>query len=178
MDRGRASAVAWGVVLILLGVLFLGFQMFGLPGWISPESSWPLIVIGVGLVFMTMAVVARTPGLAIPACIVGGIGVILYYQNLTGDWESWSYIWSLIPGFVGVGIILAGLLARKPGGSIVPGLWLVGISGLLFVVFGAFLGPFGRLAGLVRYWPVLLIIVGGLLLVKYAIRPTSRPPRE
>ena len=37
------------------------------------------------------------PGMLVPACIVGGIGGMLYWQNLTGDWASWSYSWSLIP---------------------------------------------------------------------------------
>ncbi len=39
-----------------------------------------------------------------PSIIVGGIGGILAYQDYTGHWESWSYLWTLIPGFVGLGI--------------------------------------------------------------------------
>jgi hypothetical protein len=43
--------------------------------------------------------------MAVAACIIGGIGGILYWQSYTGDWASWAYVWTLIPGFSGIGII-------------------------------------------------------------------------
>jgi len=55
------------------------------------------------------------PALAVPATIISGIGAILYYQDTTGDWDSWTYVWALIPGFLGVGLLIAGVLAREGG---------------------------------------------------------------
>ena len=40
----------------------------------------------------------------VPASIVTGIGGLLYWQNATGRWESWSYAWALIVASVGVSI--------------------------------------------------------------------------
>jgi len=109
-----------------------------------------------------MAVVSKTPGLAVPACIVGGIGVLLYWQNSLGRWDTWSFAWTLIPGFVGFGVLLAGLLGDKPAENIRGGSTLLVISLALFLVFGSFLGGL-RLLG--AYWPVLLIVLGVLLLL-------------
>jgi len=146
-------------VLILLGVWFLVAQFVpGLQVWIS----WPLIVAGVGAFLLIIGLLTGVPGLAVPACIVGGIGGLLYWQNSTGNWESWAYAWTLIPGFVGVGIILSGLLGGEIRQALRGGGWMVLISLVLFTVFGSFFGALG-LAG--DYWPVLLIVLGLLILV-------------
>jgi hypothetical protein len=121
-----------------------------------------LIVIGVGALFLLGALVG-TPPLAVPGSVIAGIGGILYYQNVTGDWASWAYIWALIPGFAGIGTILMGLLT--PGGrrNVREGGRLVVISLVMFLIFGAFFGGLGRLG---QYWPVLLIGIGGWLILK------------
>jgi hypothetical protein len=164
MGAKRRSGLAGGVVLILLGALFLAVQLMpGLRLWVS----WPWMIIGVGILLLVIGAVTGVPAMAIPACIVGGIGGLLYYQNATGDWESWSYAWALIPGFVGVGIILSGLLEGRVRHAVRGGGWLVLISVVLFAVFGSFFGALG-LAG--RYWPALLILLGLLLLVGNLLR--------
>jgi hypothetical protein len=97
--------------------------------------------------------------MAVPASIIAGIGGILYYQNETGDFGSWSYMWALIPGFVGVGTILAGLLGENTRANLARGLNLVAISAVLFLVFGTF---FGDLAILGDYGVAILLILLGL----------------
>jgi hypothetical protein len=92
---------------------------------------------------------------------VGGIGGILAYQWFTGNWESWSFMWALIPGFVGLGIILMSLMGGE--GSVKDGATLVFISFILLAIFGSFFGAIG-MAG--KYWPVLLILLGVVLLVR------------
>ncbi len=174
MERRRSAGFAWGVILVLLGLVFLAGQALGLAAWLNLGNFWPLAVVGVGLLLLIVGVLGGTAGLAVPACVVGGVGLLLYYQNATGDWGSWAYTWALIPGFVGAGIILAGLLGGTLRQSLAGGIWLVCISGVLFAVFGSFLGPFGSLA-LVRYWPILLIIVGFVALVQ-ALGASGHPP--
>ena len=112
-----------------------------------------------GLFLFALGATMGEPGLAVPATIVSGIGGILAYQFYTNDWASWSYIWSLIPGFVGLGIILMSLLGGDA--SIKDGSTLLMISFILLAVFGSFFGALG-MAG--KYWPVLLILLGAFLL--------------
>lgn len=165
MDSQRRGGLIGGLLLVLLGGAFLAAQFVpAFQSWFRAEESWPLIIIGVGVVLLVLAVALRTPGLAIPGCIVGGIGGLLFYQNATGDWASWAYAWTLIPGFVGVGIFVAGLLEGQPLRSISVGLWMALISLAAFLVFGSFLG-LGKFGA---YWPVLLI-AGGLLVLGRAL---------
>ena len=160
MDRRRRSSLATGLVLILIGALIFATQF--VPGW-ETWFQWPLFIIGIGAVLLVIGLLTRVPALAVPACIVGGIGGLLYYQNATGDWDSWAYAWALIPGFVGVGTILAGLLGGRFRKPLREGGQLILISLVLFLAFGSFFGLIG-LGPLGQYWPVLLIALGVLIL--------------
>jgi hypothetical protein len=135
-DRARNSALRFGAVLIILGGLFLlaraAPDLFGPVG----ESSWPLIIVGVGILLLLIGAVTGAPGMAVPAAVVGGIGGLLYWQNATGNWQSWAYAWTLIPGFVGAGTLVAGLLEGKAQ-TVKGGLWLIVISLILFAIFNA-----------------------------------------
>ena len=164
MQRKVRSGIARGVVLILIGALLLVWQLVPeIRVWIDAESSWPLFVVVAGVLLLLIGLLTGASGMAVPACVVGGIGGILWYQNSTGDWESWAYAWALIPGFVGVGIIISGLLDANIRTSLREGIWPIVISAILFAVFGA---AFGGLGVLGDYWPVLLIVLGVLLLAR------------
>ena len=165
MDSRRRSSLAGGLVLVLLGVWFL------VAGWVPGLRvwfSWPLMIVGVGVLLLIVGLLTGVPGLAVPACIVGGIGGLLYWQNATGNWDSWAYAWTLIPGFVGVGTVLSGLFGGDLRQSLRGGGWLILISLVLFTIFGSFLGGL-RLLG--PYWPVLLILLGLLALGRSLFRP-------
>ena len=110
MRQNRTNLVL-GILLILFGGwLVVSRQVPAVQDWLDNNFTWPMWTIGAGLIIFFMGLLTGAPGMAIPASIVAGIGGILYYQNQTGDFGSWSYMWALIPGFVGVGTILAGLL--------------------------------------------------------------------
>jgi hypothetical protein len=106
----QKNSVALGIILILFGLFFLGREI--MPQYF-PQWDWPFTIIGLGGVFLLWAIFSGTGGLAVPGAILAGIGGIFYYQNLTGDWNSWSFIWALIPAFVGVGIIIGGIIDRN-----------------------------------------------------------------
>lgn len=165
MARRTRSSVIGGTLLILLGLFFLVLQMMPEQmAWLRLEVSWPLIVVGVGLFLLIFGLLVGAPGMAVPACVVGGIGALLYWQNATGNWDSWSYVWSLIPGFVGIGVILNGLLGgEKLRDSLEGGFWLILISLVMFAIFGSFLGGLTLFGS---YWPVLLIVLGLVVLVR------------
>ena len=168
MNRIDRSRVATALVLILLGVWFLLVQFVpALEGFAINDRTWPLIIIGLGILFALIGLVMWTPAFLVPACVIGGIGGLLFYQNSTGDWKSWAYAWTLIPGFVGVGVFLSSLLSGRLREAISGGVWLIFISGTLFVIFGSFLGG-PSLLGV--YWPVPIILFGVILLFQSIFR--------
>lgn len=161
MTDNRRS-LATGLILILVGAAFLVAQVA--PQyfeWFDTEDAWPLLIVAFGVLFLLMGILTGTPALAVPASIIGGIGGLLYWQNATGNWETWAYAWTLIPGFVGVGIILSGVLSGQTSHALREGGRTILVSAILFAIFGSFLG-----GGEMFEWvfPVAAIL-GGLLLL-------------
>ena len=167
MNRKTRSNWALGVVLIIVGGWFLALQIVpDLNDWFWAIFDWPFIIIGVGVLLLLFGLLAGTPGLSVPASIVAGIGGILAYQNATGNWESWAYIWTLIPGFVGIGVILSALFGDGGNEGFRSGLTLVFISAIMFLIFSSIMGanPLGV------WWPILLILLGVWLLIQPLFR--------
>lgn len=163
MSSSNRSRVVLGLLLVLLGIFLVAQQVYlPLKQIMQLDFTWPWIIIGVGGLLFLLGLLVRAPEMSVPACVVAGIGAILYYQNSTGDWGSWAYIWALIPGFVGVGILLARLLGGNAG-SYKEGLDSILISAVLFLIFASF---FGGLSLLGPYWPLLLIILGVYIMLR------------
>jgi hypothetical protein len=127
--------------------------------------------IGAGLLIFLIGLLTGAPGMSVPASIVAGIGGILYYQYVTDDYGSWSYMWTLIPGFVGVGTVLTGLLGENTRYNLSRGLNLVVISVVMFLVFATF---FGGISILGDYGvAVVLILLGVYILIRGFVRGGS-----
>ncbi|HJR80640.1 MAG TPA: hypothetical protein VJ821_11250 [Anaerolineales bacterium] len=158
--RQNRSSLILGILLILFGAwLVVTRQVPALQDWLDENFTWPLWTIGAGLLILLIGLITGAPGMAVPAAMITGIGGILYYQNQTDDFGSWAYMWTLIPGFVGIGTILAGLLGEDTRANISRGLNLVAISAVLFLVFGTFLGGLDILGD---YGAAVLLILLGL----------------
>lgn len=164
MDRRRRSSIAFALILILVGAWLMAVQFVpALQIFTITERSWLLIIVAFGAAWAVTALVTWTPGFLVPASIFFGIGGLLYYQNTTGNWASWAYVWTLIPGFVGVGVFFAELLQGRIRQAIVGGGWLVIISATMYLVFASFLGGPNWLG---PYWPLLIILLGVISLVQ------------
>ncbi len=101
ISRNKSSGTAY--LLIGLGALLLlapalGFSFFG--------TLWPLLVVlpGAGFLYAARNGGKNASGLAVPGAIVTGTGAILFYQNITGHWASWAYVWTLYPVFLGLAL--------------------------------------------------------------------------
>ena len=112
--RPNRSNLFLGLLLILIGGwMVVTRQVPSAQNWLDENFIWPMWVIGAGALVFLIGLITGNPGMAIPASIVAGIGGILYYQEVNQNYGSWSYMWTLITGFVGVGEILAGLLGDR-----------------------------------------------------------------
>ena len=169
--RGRRQSTVAGGLLVLIGAILLAGQLVRID---VGHYGWPFFVIVPGVVILFVALTARgaiSEGLAILGSIVTMTGLILLFQDATNHYESWAYVWALVfPGAIGLGMILYGLTARRPG-NLRAGTRLVGIALVLFLLGAAFFeGVIGiggyqldRTAGVVL--GVIIIAVGALLLV-------------
>lgn len=160
MNKQGRSQLALGVILILVGGWFLLNQtMPSFREFFEPYTQWPANMLLIGAGILVIGLVTGSPGLAVPASIVAGIGGIFYYQELTNSYDSWSYMWALIPGFIGLGTVLQGLLGESTAHNLKRGLNLMVVSAVLFLVFASFLGGLDILG---NYGPAVLLILLGL----------------
>jgi len=173
-SQRNPGALVGGSLLIIFGILALVgkiFQNYNFWG-----TFWPFFIIGVGLLFFVgmLAGGRSVSGLAIPGTIITTIGLMLFYQNITNHWESWSYGWTVILMSVGLGIFIMGLWGQNVTQR-AAGLRVLRIGLILFIVFGAFFEliftagrPFGLRsiifpAGLILLGLYLVISRSGLL---------------
>jgi len=158
---GGSLLIIFGV-LALLGKIFQNYDFWG--------TFWPIFIIGVGILFFVgmFAGGRSVSGLAIPGTIITTIGLMLFYQNITNHWESWSYGWTVILMSVGLGIFIMGLYGQNESQRS-AGLGVLRIGLIMFIIFGAFFEliftsgmPFG-LRSII--FPVGLILLGVYLIL-------------
>jgi hypothetical protein len=173
MSKRNRTQLTLGIILILIaaGMLLLKANP-SLGEFIHLDMEWPTWIIIGGGMFLLFGLLIGEPDLAIPASIFAGVGSILYYQNYSQDWSSWSYIWTLIPGFAGFGNILAGLFGANFRKSITEGFRLLFISTIMFLIFGSMFGGLAILGPNKEFILAgLLILFGIWLIVRGLIRP-------
>jgi hypothetical protein len=171
-----SSTLALGIVLVVVGFFFLVVRLANVD---LSTYGWPLYVIIPGLTLVVVGVVSLGTGAIIPGSIVTMAGLVLAYQNSTGDWASWAYAWALVaPGGVGIGIFLQGLRDRdakslRRGRSLM--FWSVLIFMIGFVLFESILDISGVDYGIVgrAALPALLIVIGVTLLARSVRRGRS-----
>ncbi len=159
-----------GVVLMLMGGLLLMsnlvLPMFGIRSWYwGVWRLWPMLVIGVGLLFVLTPLLVRGKRglgglfiLGMPTLVTGGI---LLFTSVFDVWGAWEWLWPLEVLAVAVGFLFASLYVRNVW-LLIPAI-IAGANGLLM--------QFCALTGWWSVWAVLWTIeplaVGLALLVVY-----------
>lgn len=159
----KRKSIIGGIILIAVGVFILLAQAIpGFAAFLDISLHWPFIFVAIGGLFLVSAFLGSAE-LAIPGSIITGLGLIFYYQNISGNWASWAYVWALIPGFVGLGMMITSWLDKTQATQMKEGKRLFLISCGLFLVFAFF---FNFSATIGQFWPLLLIIAGIWILFK------------
>jgi hypothetical protein len=146
----------------------LGLIGLGVMALMGIGLLWPMFILLPGLVMLGAALYSgkAAAGLAIPGMIVTGTGGLLFIQNLTGYWESWSYAWTLYGVFLGMGFVIMARLMEQPAlervgrGFIWAGVVSFGVFAfLMMAIFDVGGGPGSGL------WAAMLIGAGLFILV-------------
>jgi hypothetical protein len=166
--RRAGSSVAFGVVLVVLGLFALLIQFTGF----DAGQSWPLFVVIPGLTLLVVGYISLGTGALIPGAILTVIGLILAYQSSTGDWPSWAFAWPLVaPGGVGLGLFLQGVRNRDSH-LLRQGRVLMFVAAIIFMIGFVIFATIFRISDMDYGWfgkaalPALLIVVGLVLLAR------------
>ncbi|MCC6650210.1 MAG: hypothetical protein IT348_03560 [Candidatus Eisenbacteria bacterium] len=111
-DESRWGGLAWGLMLITLGVAFLAQRQGFLP-WDVFRHWWPAIVVTMGLIEVLGARTAKKLGSGVTMMLMGGYFFVsvLEYRGL-----DWSNSWPLALVAIGAGMVVetvaAGFMPR------------------------------------------------------------------
>jgi hypothetical protein len=159
--KQESRSLVWGVLLIIIGLLFLGNNL----DWFDFdwEDLWPsIMIIGGSLFWIGWLANRKEYGLLMPGTILLVYGLMFQYSAING----WYYMDELWPGFLlgpGLGFFFMYFLGPREKGLLIP----AGILTLLSILFWS-----GRDVSRF-FWPLLIIAVGVYLLIKARMRLKS-----
>ena len=165
----RAVELILGLMLLVIGLLVLASDPLG--SWfaglgISEEllAWWPAIMLILSGFFLVPAALPGPKrrlraGMVIPGTFLAGLGGALLYTSLNDRWTAWSYLWTVVPFSIGIGLYAAGWIADLPAFKWIGSGMAVGAAVAYLAFATAFGGETFRLVGAIG------IIVLGLALV-------------
>jgi hypothetical protein len=153
----KKVALLFGVTLVALALLMLvGNLLTGITDnnvFHTGFHTWPLAVIGVGLLFCVPPIIFREQkglgGLFIPGLPLLTTGCLLFVSSITSNWALWGKLWPLEIIGLSLGFVMATIFLRV--------IWLmlpasiVGLTGLVLL--------FCSLTGFWVSWAVLWTVI-------------------
>lgn len=161
MATGQRSTYFGPLLLVALGCLLLARNLGYLPEETVPKilAWWPAIMIVGGALLLYRGISSQHGEGIVPGTILTVYGAFFLLVPLGYLARgSLSHYWGIFPGAVGLGFLLRYLLVRpRTSAPLVPA--------VVLLLVGA-LGLTGGLTGVGwRYWPVILIVIGSVLLI-------------
>ncbi|MBN1561065.1 hypothetical protein JW998_12500 [candidate division KSB1 bacterium] len=140
-----------GILLVLLGILFLG-PTFGL---FTLANIWPtiLLLVGVGF-FMAFFAAPKLYGLLMPGAVLLISSVPLLICALSGDWRQMSQLWPIFILSISIGFFLMYFLGKRQNGLFIPALVLLAVGIISFLIFNY-----------IKYVFPILFLAAGLILI-------------
>lgn len=184
-DRKRKLT---GIVLIVIGVLFL---LVSNSIWLGWANVWPLFPILGGMLFLSVYARSRTPEMLFGGVttLLMGVFLLLFSLNIF-PWTRMDALWPVIPAIGGIALLAVTAAHFRSTGTL--------IAGVIFILF-AFLGILQEtgvinqrvVAPFVRLWPLVLIVAGATLFktkpagededmkaIREVLGPESEPPAQ
>lgn len=158
LKKHNREGLAWGLVLVLIGIVALAGQFV--------EFSWPdswgvFFLAGLGAILLILGIVKREAGWIIPGGIISGIGwgivAIEGPTNLFSGLEDGGvFMLSFAAGWVLITLLTAVFTDETHWWALIPGgiMALIGATVLWGGLFTNILELLGKL------WPLALIIAG------------------
>ena len=155
----KARSILPGVVLILIGVVFLLHQLDLF--YFRWRHIYPIVLLAVGALFLLSIFSKGDKGASFPATVLLVLGVFFFLRNFgcfAVDYYFYDFrdFWPVFMIAFGLGFIVLFLFKRDDWGVLIPG----GV--LLFFGIIFFLNVLDVLywRNITDFWPVILIAVG------------------
>jgi hypothetical protein len=144
---------------LVAGLVIAGIGLFFLAGQLEPDIG-RFVTMFIGLALLAVFVVTRQYGFLVPGSILTGIGIgIVLDGAASGQAEAGVMMLALAGGFLGIWVI--GSIYRLSENH-----WWPLIPGGILTLIGMVQVTQTDVAGALRLWPVVLIVLGAFLLAK------------
>jgi hypothetical protein len=148
---------------LVAGLVIAGIGLFFLAGQLEPDIG-RFVTMFIGLALLAVFVVTRQYGFLVPGSILTGVGIgIVLDSAASGEAESGVMMLALAGGFLGIWVI--GSIYRLSENH-----WWPLIPGGILTLIGMVQLTRTDVAGALRLWPVILIVLGAFLLAKAITR--------
>jgi hypothetical protein len=148
---------------LVAGLVIAGIGLFFLAGQLEPDIG-QFVTMFIGLALLAVFVVTRQYGFLVPGSILTGVGIgIVLDSAASGEVESGLMMLALAGGFLGIWVI--GSIYRLPENH-----WWPLIPGGILTLIGLVQLTRTDVAGALRLWPVILIVLGAFVLAKAITR--------
>ena len=155
----KTGNIITGIILILLGGLFLLLNLDLIDISLNLANHWPIFLLIPGLIFeFSYFINRKEPGVLVPGGILLTYGV-LFYINIYYGWGMMTYLWPVFPLGVAFGLFQLYLFGGRDKALLVP----------VFILGGVFLITLNfnlRFLDFSFIFPILLIIVGLLIIFR------------
>lgn len=144
---------------LVAGLVIAGLGLFFLAGQLEPDiGRFVTLIIGLGLLLVFLF--TREYGFLVPGSILTGVGVgIVLDASASGQAESGVMMLTVAGGFLGIWVI--GSIFRLSQNH-----WWPLIPGGILTLIGLVQMTRTDIASALRFWPVVLIVLGAFVLAK------------
>lgn len=161
-------------------MVIVGIGLFFLLAQFVPDIG-RYITLAIGLIFLAAFVAKREYGFLIPGCIVSGVGIgVVLASTLDDPWSGVSMLFSISGGFIAIWIISTLMHSADRGWpdgdskDVARALWWPLIPGGILALIGLIvLAEDGFESDLLRWWPLLIIGAGLIVLISSLRRRRS-----
>jgi hypothetical protein len=154
---------ALGVVLIIVGFLFLLVSNHLILGW---EDVWPLFPLLGGIFFLKLSAARKDSEIVFIGMALLLLGVFfLCFTFGVLDWDNMQTLWPTFPLIGGASFLAVAVTRRNSTGSFVVGIVALLLAFLGYLYTGGVISS--RVAApFVRLWPLLLIAIGVVVFLR------------
>jgi uncharacterized membrane protein HdeD (DUF308 family) len=166
MSEKKASTIP-GIVLILIGLVIL-LNRFDIVDWYW-QDIYPIGLIILGLLFFYSVIFRKNTNAVFGGTVCLLLGIFFFLRNYDlMPFYFWDEIWPVILIAFGIGFIVLYVFKPEDWGVLIPGSILLFIG---LVALAHTMDLYWRTEELVEhYWPVILIVIGGGLVISSFIR--------
>ena len=111
--HSHQGQIFWGLILVVIGVLFLLDRLGGFDFGYLISTYWPVIIMILGLSIL-IGNSFRRPGLGLFFIVLGGFFLLRELNVL--EYNAWEYVWPALIILVGLSLLLRPAF-RRSGGS-------------------------------------------------------------